>query len=92
MKPLNIPAQRARDRAHAEHRQAVQQWQFVAAAGWVLFSVVAFLSSSHGVWRSDEAPKLAPVHVVTKAYVDKKGQWRSYDNGEKIDVEHWTTK
>ena len=89
---LNRTAQLAKDRADQRRTNAVRQWQIVSLIGWCLFIVLSFTSSSHGVWRSDEAPKLAPLHAVTKVYVDKKGEWRSYDNGERVEVRHWTNE
>jgi hypothetical protein len=42
------------------------------------------------VWRTDRAPALQPLHVVTKAYFNDKGEWRNYEDGTPLLVSHWT--
>jgi hypothetical protein len=74
------------------HRSTVRNLGLIAWVGWGLFILTALWYSRPGVWRTDAPPVGHPYHVVAKAYVDKAGHWRSFDNGEKITVTHWTTK
>ena len=89
---MNTSAQRARDVARQRHLRQLMVWRGIAGLCFALFLGTLYWYVPSGVWRTDEAPKLEPLHVVTRAYVDKRGNWRSYDNGEKITVTHWTTK
>ena len=40
-------------------------------------------------WHTETPPVEARLQVVTYGWYDKKGVWRSYDNGEEITVKQW---
>ena len=87
---MNAQAQAAYDRAKAKRMNELRSWQYATSIGWALFILTAFWYSNPGVWHTDTAPPLQRVHVVTEGFTDKQGVWRSFDNGEKITVKHWT--
>jgi hypothetical protein len=93
---MNTTARAARVAALERHRKEVRKWKTLAAIfffGWVLTSGwhIGHPPPQPATWRTDQAPALQPFYVVTRAYVDKKGNWRSYTNGEQIEITHWTT-
>lgn len=93
-KPLAEPAKRARELALERHRKEVRgivlQRNMLAAcfiamtaiACWAGFRIEALEATS-------DAPPLQRVTVVTEGFKDKKGTWRSFDNGEPITVTDW---
>jgi hypothetical protein len=93
-------ARATRNEALKRHRKEVQRWKVLFlwcfAGYWVLLGALAYLhfrpKPEPSTWRTDKPPCLEPVHVVTKAFMDRKGRIRSYDNGEVIEITHWTTK
>lgn len=87
---MNPGAQAAYDRAQAKRMNEIRQWQYATALGWALFILTTFWYGNPGQWHSDPAPPLQRFTVVTEGFTDKKGQWRSFDNGERITVTHWT--
>ena len=87
---MNAQAQAAKEVAARRRRTRTALMLSVALTGWSLFAASAHLHTTAGTWRNDPAPKVEPLYVVTKAYVDRDGNWRSMDNGERITVTHWT--
>jgi hypothetical protein len=99
-KPLNETAARARDRALKKHRLELMFWKGLiipigalglavgVAAGMLIQEAIE--DEPPQVWRTDKAPALQPLHVVTKAYLDDKGNWKNYEDGTPLLVSHWT--
>lgn len=94
---MNSTAQRARDNALRRHRTALTFWRVATLIAttsmiiaWVAFYRLASSKPTPSTWRSDQAPPLQRVHVVTDGFMDRQGQWRSFDTGERITVTHWT--
>jgi hypothetical protein len=95
----NEAARAARNEALRRHRREVRSWKtlfIVSIAGfWLLLGGVIILyfrpkAEPPQVWRTDRAPALQPLHVVTKAYLNDKGEWRNYEDGTPLLVSHWT--
>jgi hypothetical protein len=99
----NEAARAARNEALRRHRREVEHWKSRTTA-WMSFCATILLvwagveiaryllpQPEPQVWRTDRAPALQPYYVVTQGYVTKKGEWKSFDNGESITVTHWTT-
>jgi len=95
-------ARAARNEALRRHREELKQanrrtypWMALFAItliGWMGSEVHRHLNRpAPSVWRTDQAPALQPYYVVTQGYTTKKGEWKSFDNGESITVYHWTT-
>ena len=89
---MNPQARAAYERRKQQHRSELRQWQVIAGIFFALFALTSFWAASRGVWQSGDAPKEAVLYVVTRAWLNKDGQWQSFDNGEIIEVEHWTMK
>lgn len=89
---MNSTAQRARDNALRRHRTALTFWQVATliATTSMIIAWIAFYRLASSTWRSGQAPPMQRVHVVTDGFMDKQGQWRSFDTGERITVTHWT--
>lgn len=49
----------------------------------------ALLDEATRPWRSDDAPKLQRLTVVAEGFMDKKGEWRSFDDGSHLTVKQW---
>lgn len=49
----------------------------------------AMLDEARKPWRSDDAPKLQRLTVVAEGFMDKKGEWRSFDDGSHLTVKQW---
>lgn len=77
------------------HLKEVKRWKGIAIVEFVtalvVFAFTAYTSynAKNHTWRSDAAPKLERLTVVTEGFVGKDGRWRSFDTGEKITVNQW---
>lgn len=77
------------------HRKEVKRWRdrFWMVTSLAIALIVAVFSSAskqhNPTWRSDAAPKLERLTVVTEGFVGKDGRWRSFDTGEEITVHQW---
>jgi hypothetical protein len=94
-------ARAARNEALSRHRREVRSWKMLSGALMALYLATMLAvcgvillrpKPQPSVWRTDKPPCLEPIHVVVKAFVDKRGKMRSYDNGEVIEATYWTTK
>lgn len=54
-----------------------------------LLATQAMLDEARKPWRSDDAPKLQRLTVVSEGFMDKKGEWRSFDDGSRLTVKQW---
>ena len=88
---MNSQAQRARDIARQRTRNKLIAWQTLTIVSTVsmLIAWTAFYLLASSTWRSDQAPPLQRVHVVTEGFMDRQGQWRSFDTGERITAKYW---
>lgn len=72
-----------------------QREKLARAEAWRnIFGAALFLILAGDAWDMlpmlcDDAPPLQRVTVVTEGFKDKKGVWRSFDNGEPITVTEW---
>lgn len=77
------------------HCKEVKRWKDIAIVEFslalIVFAFAAYTSykAKSSGWRSDAAPKLERLTVVTEGFVGKDGAWRSFDTGERIDVQQW---
>ncbi len=100
MTTLTEPATRARDLALAKHRQQVESITRQMKA-WRIAGILGLLQLTTGLlfllihdpepgWRGrQDAMPMQRVKVITTGFVDKDGQWRSFDSGEPITVHLW---
>jgi hypothetical protein len=100
MSDLTITAQRARELALAKHKAEIasitkqmQVWRIAGILGLseLILGLLVFLAHDpEPGWRGkQDAPPMQRVHVITTGFVDKQGQWRSFENGEPITVNLW---
>jgi hypothetical protein len=100
MTTLTEPAMRARELALSKHRQQVDSitrkmkaWRIAGIIGMmngVASLIIFFAKDPEPGWRGkQDAPPLQRVQVITTGFVDKAGQWRSFDCGEPITVHLW---
>lgn len=79
------------------HRnERLRRWRGIA---WICVSVsavlvagviiIALLYWPDKAFSAGQPPKMERLTVVTEGYVDGDGDWRSFSNGEKIDVTAW---
>lgn len=89
---MNAQAIAARDRAQRKRRLTLSLWQGAAvlSLAFALIGWAGFYRLASSTWRSDQAPPMQRVYVVTEGFTDRQGQWRSFDTGERITVKHWT--
>lgn len=72
-----------------------QREKLARAQAWRnIFAAALFLVLAGNAWDAlpmlmNDAPPLQRVTVVTEGFKDKKGVWRSFDNGEPITVKSW---
>lgn len=92
MGTLPSTAREARRLAQLRHRNQLLVWKVIAGAS-VVTAVVAcvtcYFSFSVQGWRTDRAMPMQRVEVIVDGFVDKNGEWRSFDNGERISVQQW---
>ena len=90
----NLAARAARNEALKRHREEVAFWKYMSGAMLVCLIAVGYLLllEKEGDWRDDKAPAGYPYFVIAKGYMDKKGEWRSFDTGEQIEVLKWTPR
>ena len=99
----NPSARAARNEAFRRHKEEVRRarqqaypWMFlffVTFLGWAASEVNHRRSKPTPTkWMEGKAPALQPFYVVTQGYVNKKGAWCSFDNGENITVYHWLSE
>lgn len=91
MSALPHTAREARRIAQTRHRNQVLLWQSlfgVATLCAIIATVTAYYVAASG-WRQERAMPMQRVQVLTDGFVDKNGNWRSFDNGERIEVEQW---
>ena len=85
-------ARRAREEALNRHRREVDRWKLVAIVNFVCLCFVAGVHY-YGVlsddWRTDKPMPMQRLTVVTEGFMDRDGNWRSFDSGEKISVQQW---
>lgn len=85
-------ARRAREEALNRHRREVRHWQRVSCMTLIVFiimgSVAMYLALSED-WRTDKPMPMQRLTVVTEGFMDRDGNWRSFDSGEKISVQQW---
>ena len=95
MEKLNQNAQRARDVAAKKHKEELEA-VMVKASYWkwsfwptlFMLIVMAFaliIATSPKQLRTDTPPALTKIHVPVEAYLDAKGTYRNYSNGEPLD-------
>ena len=85
-------ARRAREEALKRHRREVDRWKLVAIVNFVCLCAVAgihYYGVLSGGWHTDKPMPMQRLTVVTEGFMDKQGDWRSFDNGEKITVKQW---
>lgn len=90
---MPITAQRARQEALKRHRREVAQWKRVAHAFMVMSviimgALILFVLHTDN-WHTDKPMPMQRLTVVTEGFMDRQGNWRSFDNGEKITVKQW---
>lgn len=69
---------------------------FVLAAALILsipahVAIRSAMQDPPQAWREDtySAPPLQRVTVITTAFRDREGSWRTFDNGEPVNVKYW---
>lgn len=91
---MPITAQRARQEALKRHRREVRWWKLLAVFFFVqamlgACTVIYLLDEERHGWHTDKPMPMQRLTVVTEGFMDKQGDWRSFDNGEKIAVKQW---
>ena len=100
MTNLTEPATRARDLALAKHRQEVESitrqmkaWRIAGILGLVQLAIgllTLLIYDPEPGWRGrQDAPPMQRLKVITTGFMDKDGEWRSFDCGEPIEVHLW---
>lgn len=100
MSDLTITAQRARELVREQHKAEIasitkqmKAWRIAGILGLseLIFGLLAFLAHDpEPGWRGKrDAPPMQRVQVITTGFMDKEGQWRSFDNGEPITTHLW---
>jgi len=86
-------ARRAREEALNRHRREVRHWKRVAHTFMMMSAIimgVLILFILHADdWHTDKPMPMQRLTVVTDGFMDRDGNWRSFDNGEKISVQQW---
>ena len=89
---MPIAAQRARQEALKRHRREVARWKLSAIVNFVCLLAITgihFYGVFTSEWHTDKPMPMQRLTVVTDGFMDKQGNWRSFDNGEKITVKQW---
>jgi len=100
MSDLTEPAKRARELALSKHKaelasltKQMKMWRIAGILGFsqlVIGALTLLIYEPEPGWRGkQDAPPLQRVQVITTGFMDAAGQWRSFDNGEKITVHLW---